>query len=131
MAQQPIELILLRQWASYLDIPVWLMDVHGDLLYYNEPAEDLVGLRFDEAGQINANELTNMFTTTHLDGSPMPTEELPIVIAMQTRHPVHGDLRINAVNTGVSRHIRVSAFPIEALGRSSGVVAMFWEPDAR
>lgn len=126
MAQQPIELILLRQWASYLDIPIWLMDVHGDLLFYNEPAEEILGLRFDEAGRINADDLSHMFVTTHADGSPMATEELPIVKAMQTGKPAHGDLRLSAAN-GASRHISVSAFPVDALGRRHGVVAMFWE----
>ncbi len=128
MAQQPIELILLRQWASYLDIPIWLMDEHGDLLFYNEPAEQLLGLRFDEAGRINARQLAEMFVTTRLDGSPMPTEELPIVMALQHGHPVHGELRLST-SSGISRQIQVSAFPVDALGRRHGVVAMFWEHD--
>lgn len=128
MTQQPIELILLRQWASYLDIPIWLMDVDGDLLFYNEPAEAIVGLRFEEAGRVNASELAQMFVTTHLDGSPMDTDELPIVIALQQGHPAHGELRLSSVN-GEARHISVSAFPVDAFGRRHGVVAMFWEPN--
>lgn len=129
MAQQPIELILLRQWASYLDIPVWLMDVQGDLLFYNEPAEEILGLRFEEAGRINASELAEMFSTTRLDGSPMPVEELPIVAAMQSGRPAHGELRFGAAD-GQWRQIQVTAFPVDAVGRRYGVVAMFWETGA-
>lgn len=128
MEQQPIELILLRQWASYLDIPLWLMDVAGDLLYYNEPAEMLLGLRFDEAGRINAADLADIFSTTRVDGSPMPVEELPIVAAMRLGRPAHGELRFSAAD-GVWRHIRVTAFPVDAMGRRHGVVAMFWEAE--
>ena len=39
MAQQPIELILLKQVASQLALPIFLVNPGGDLLYYNEPAE--------------------------------------------------------------------------------------------
>lgn len=126
MAQQPIELILLRQWASYLDIPVWLVDTHGDLLFYNEPAEVIVGVRFDEVGRINASQLAEIFSTTRLDGSAMPAEEVPIVAAMRTGRPAHDELRFGAAD-GVWRRIRVTAFPVDAMGRRVGVVAMFWE----
>lgn len=128
MAQQPIELILLKQWATYLDIPIWLMDDHGDLLFYNEPAEAVLGLRFDEAGRINADELSALFITTRVDGSAMPTEELPVVIALRKGHPAHGALRIRAINH-IWRTINVTAFPIDASARRLGVVAMFWEQE--
>lgn len=128
MTQQPIELILLRQWATYLDIPIWLMDGHGDLLFYNEPAEAVLGIRFDEAGRINAEELSAMFITTRVDGSAMPTEELPVVMALRNGRPAHGALRIRALNN-VWRTINVTAFPVDASGRRLGVVALFWEQD--
>ncbi len=128
MAQQPVELILLRQWATYMDIPIWLMDARGDLLFYNEPAEEILGLRFDEAGKINADQLAGLFITTRIDGSPMPTEELPIVIALAHHRPAHGALRIRAINH-IWRHINVTAFPVDSMGRTLGAVALFWEPD--
>jgi len=128
MPQQPVELILLRQWATHMDIPIWLVDGAGDLLFYNEPAEEILGLRFDEAGRINANELAEMFSTTRIDGSPMPTEELPIAMALTQHRPAHGALRIRALNH-VWRHINVTAFPVDSMGRSLGAVALFWEPD--
>lgn len=49
-SQRPIELILLRQLASYLDMPIFVIDAQGRLVYYNEPAEPLLGVRFDEVG---------------------------------------------------------------------------------
>lgn len=53
----PIEMILLRQWSSYLGLPVWIMDVKGSLIYYNEPAEAVLGRRFEDSGAIASEEL--------------------------------------------------------------------------
>jgi PAS domain-containing protein len=127
MAQQPIELILLKQWASYLALPIWLIDESGNLLYYNEPAESLLGVRFEEAGEIHADQLAEHFQTTRLDGSPFPNEELPIVVALVDRVPSHDVLRVLGLD-GVVRILAVTAFPVEGQGgRHLGAVAMFWE----
>jgi len=127
MAQQPVELILLKQWASYLALPVWLIDHSGNLLYYNEPAEGLLGVRFEEAGEINADQLAERFQTTALDGNPFPNEELPIVVALVQRVPNHATLRVRAFD-GVWRDLAITAFPVEGQGgRHLGAVAMFWE----
>ena len=46
----PIQIILARQLAGYLSVPVFLVDQTGNLLFYNEPAEVILGQRFDETG---------------------------------------------------------------------------------
>src|SRR4051794_35850271 len=43
-----VELILARQLASGLTVPVLLVDARGDTLFYNEPAEVIFGRSFDE-----------------------------------------------------------------------------------
>ena len=48
MAPLPVELILFRQLATTLAVPVFLVDEHGDLVFLNEPAERLLGLQFDD-----------------------------------------------------------------------------------
>lgn len=78
MTQKEIELILLRQCASYLPMPIWLMDPNGELLYYNEPAEPILGQRFDEAGPMPGEKLSAMFLTTAEDGSALDASDLPI-----------------------------------------------------
>jgi len=64
MAQKAVELILMRQLASCLAVPVFLVDPEGTLLYYNEPAERLLGRRYDETGEMPASEWATMFTPT-------------------------------------------------------------------
>ena len=127
MPQQPIELILTRQWASYLAVPVWVMGENGDLLYYNESAEAVLGRRFDEAGEMPGEELASIFQTTAEDGSPIPSEELPINIALLKRRPAHLRHRFRGLD-GFWRLVDVAAFPIEGQGgRQLGAVAIFWE----
>jgi PAS domain-containing protein len=130
MTQHPIELILLRQWAEHMAIPIWIMDASGDLAYYNEAAEGILGVRFDEAGVIQADRLAELFVTTALDGSPMASEDLPVVVALTKQVPDHRPVRIRAFD-GSWRHIEVTAFPLEAQGgRFLGAVACFWESSA-
>ena len=50
----PIQIILTRQLAGYLSVPLFLVDPEGDLLFYNEPAEAILGQRFEETGAMPA-----------------------------------------------------------------------------
>lgn len=128
MAQQPIELILLKQWAMHIAIPVWLMDVEGNLVFYNEPAESILGRRFDEAGAVHSDEIAELFETTDLDGTPVPNKELPIVVALTEHHPAYEKLRIHRLDTHADLEIEVTAIPIEGQGgRHLGAMAVFWE----
>src|SRR4029453_4991519 len=53
-AQKPIELILARQLATHLAMPIFLVDADGTLVFFNEPAERILGRRFDETGEMPA-----------------------------------------------------------------------------
>lgn len=125
--QKPIELILLRQLASYLTVPIWMMDRDGNLLYYNEPAEKLLGVTFDDAGPIHADQLTEMFMATDLEGEPLDDIELPVVAALEKQRPAHRKIRFCGFD-GVWRDVDISAIPVEGQGaRFLGVFATFWE----
>jgi hypothetical protein len=52
----PIQIILTMQLAGYLSVPTFLVDPNGALLFYNEPAEVLLGRRFDETSAMRAEE---------------------------------------------------------------------------
>lgn len=128
MAQLPIELILLRQLASGLAVPIFLVDAAGDLLFINEPAERLLGLRFDELGEMPFGEWTTAFEPRADDDRPVEPAELPLTVAMRERRPAHGPLHIVG-RDGVSRSIEVTAIPLEgAHHQLLGGMAMFWEP---
>jgi PAS domain-containing protein len=123
----PIQIILIRQLAGYLGVPLFLVDPNGDLLYYNEPAEVLIGLRFEETGAIPADTWTSMFQQSDEQGRAIPREELPLIRALATRRPAYKSFYIHGMN-GVRRQIEVAAIPIVGLqGEFLGATSLFWE----
>ena len=127
MAQKAIELILMRQLASSLAMPIFLVDASGNLLFYNEPAEQLLGRRFDETGEMSMPEWSSLFAPIGEDGSPVPREARPLSIALQKHHAAHLAFWIRGLD-GVRRKIEATAFPLEGQGgRQLGAVGIFWE----
>jgi PAS domain-containing protein len=126
-AQNPLEIILLRQWASYMAIPIWITSPEGILIYFNEPAERVIGVRYGEAGPLPVGELVSRYHVTDEHGAPISPPDLPLAVAIEQRRPCHSRLKIRSED-GKHRLIAVTAFPIEGQGgRFLGAVAMFWE----
>lgn len=127
MFPKEVELILARHLASYLATPIFIVSPEGDLLYYNEPAESILGRRFEETGEMTASEWSTVFLPTDENGAPLPPEALPLMIALVERRPAHRSFWIVGLDGG-HRHIGVTAFPlIGQAGRFLGAVAIFWE----
>lgn len=128
MSQKEIEVILTRQLASYLAMPIFIVDPSGNLLFYNEPAETILGLRFEETGEMPASEWSTIFTPTDEEDRPLAPETQPLMIAFTEGRPAHGKMWIRGLDN-VQRHIEVTAFPL--IGRYGerklGAVAIFWE----
>jgi PAS domain-containing protein len=129
MPQREIELILIRQLADYLATPIFVVDPRGDLLYYNEPAEALLGRPFDEAGGMTFEEWSTVFQPVRLDGTPMAPDGLPLARALRDHLPAHDRLAIVGLD-GTTRQIEVTAMPLEGQGgRHLGAVAILWSVD--
>jgi PAS domain-containing protein len=126
MGQYPVELILVRHLASRLAIPVFVVDASGELIYFNEPAERVLGRRFDEIRSMPFEEWTTAFAPAS-QGRPLDADQLPLVVALRRSTPAHSEFEIVSAD-GVKRSIEVTAFPIIApVDRIIGAVAMFWE----
>lgn len=127
MSQQTIEIILTRHWASHLQTPVFLVDPEGKMLYYNEPAEAILGRRFAETGMMNAPEWSTAFQATDEHGTPLNPAELPLAIALAERRPAHKRFWIVGLDHK-RRCIETTGLPlIGQAGRFLGAVAFFWE----
>ncbi len=125
--QKEIEVILTRQLAGYLTLPIFIIDPDGNLLYFNEPAQAILGRRFEDTGEMAADEWGSIFTPTDVDGRPLAVEELPIIIALRKHRPATKRLAIIGLD-GTQRLIDVVAFPLDGVAdRHLGAVAMFWE----
>ena len=127
MSQHDVELIVLKQAASYLATPIFIVDLVGTLLFYNEPAEAILGRRYDETGEMAMDEWGSIWSPTDDDGKPLDVRSLPLAIAVTERRPAHGAMTIIG-SDGRERRIEVTAFPLVGQsGRQLGSVAVFWE----
>jgi hypothetical protein len=91
----PIQLILTRQLAGYLSVPVFLVGPNGDLLFYNEPAEILLGKRFEETGPMPSEEWGTAFNPEDESGNPMPPNDLPLMVTLTKQRPAYKKPRKN------------------------------------
>jgi PAS domain-containing protein len=122
--QKPLELILARNLLTSISIPAFLVDHRGLLLFYNEAAGALLGIPFEDAGRMDAQEWGTRFGPIGSDGKPIPIEQLPLTIALREGRPAHANLRIQSA-AGEQHDIEVSALPISA-EEISGAMAIFW-----
>ena len=123
----PIQIILTRQLAGYLSVPLFLVDPQGNLLFYNEPAEALLGRRFEETGSMPAAEWASAFQPVGPSGEPVPPDDLPLMITLKKRRPAYKCFAIRGLD-GVLRRIEVASIPITGLqGEFLGAAALFWE----
>ncbi len=123
----PIQIILTRQLAGYLSVPLFLVDPKGNLVFYNEAAEVLLGQRFEETGVMPAEMWSSAFAPVDPAGQPIPPEDLPLMITLQQQRPAHKRFDIKGLD-GVHRRIEVASIPITGLqSEFLGAVALFWE----
>lgn len=124
----PIEIILNRQLADCLAIPVFITDTVGNLLFYNEPAEEILGKRYQDTGEMIVEEWSTIFLSKDENGKLLEPEELPLVKTLLNQLPYFKTFWIESLK-GKSEKISVSSYPI--IGRAGifvGAVAIFWRP---
>jgi PAS domain-containing protein len=125
--QKSLVLILARELASNLATPFFVVDPDGTLVFYNEPAERILGQSFQESGALSADQWGRMFSPEDLDGSPLSPQDLALSIALAERRPSHQALVITGLD-GARRRLAVTAFPLLATtAQLAGAVAIFWE----
>jgi PAS domain-containing protein len=129
VVQHHLVLILARDFASRLATPVFLVDVEGAVIYFNEAAERVLGRRYVEGVGMTAEEWGTAFAPTDDDGAPIELSGLPLGIAILERHPDHRMLRIRSLD-GIERRIEATAFPLFAHeDECLGAIAIFWETE--
>lgn len=127
MSSREIEVILSRQWADSLSTAVFIVDPEGNLIFYNEKAENLLGMRYEETGAMPVSEWSSIFTPRDDDGNKLAPEELPLVQTLTKQKPAHGEFWIKSLK-GKDYKISVTSFPI--IGKPSrflGAIAIFWK----
>jgi PAS domain-containing protein len=126
MPAYEIEIILNRQLADCLSIPVFITDTRGNLIFYNEPAEEILGKRYEETGEMPVETWATIFKPVDESGNPMPPDDLPLVKTLKNCRPYHKAFMIESLK-GTLEKISVTSYPI--IGRAGnfiGAVAIFW-----
>jgi PAS domain-containing protein len=129
--QRNLVLILARELASNSATPMFVVDPAGNLIYFNEPAEHVLGRSFAETGPLYPEEWGTMFSPVDEDDKPIPLEVLPLAKVMRDLEPGHLEFSITGLDDE-QRKIAVTAFPLFARANEFvGAVAIFWEQNPK
>lgn len=127
---QDVEVILLKQLASCLRMPIALVAPDGQLAYFNEPAESIFGVRFEETGSLPADEWHDLIQPSDEHHVPLKREERPLMVALDRRTPAHRRMQVHT--GGRWREVEVTGLPLAFEGdRFLGALSLFWEPGQR
>ena len=129
MAGQALEIILSRQLSDCISVPTFITDPAGNLIFYNEPAEEVLGKQFEDTGPMPMEEWSVVFNPQTKDGVAIEPEDLPLVQTLSKRIPAQGKFWIDSLN-GSKYFLSVTSFPI--IDRSDnflGAVALFWKTE--
>ena len=124
---KPIQIILARQLASSLAMPILIVDTEGTLIFYNEPAEVILDQRFDETGEMSADEWSTLFSVADESRTPIAQEDRPTMLALSERKPFSRTVWMQCKNREW-RHVIITALPL--IGEKDqflGAQMIFWE----
>lgn len=127
-AQRPLELILARNFLSSLSTAAFLVDGEGMIAFYNEPAGDLLGRRFEEVGPQRSQDWGTRHGPFDENGKPIPFGELDLTRGLRRGRPGHSNFHIRAED-GKEQLIEASAMPIQATSGQRGAMVFFWPVD--
>lgn len=123
--QRPVELILARNLIATLSTPGFLVDEDGIVVFFNDAASVLLGVRFEEVGQMGPDEWGTAFGPFDEQGAKVPLEEMPLAIALRQGRPAHSSFKIRSLK-GAENDIEAAALPILTVGGTRGAMVFFW-----
>lgn len=125
--QKDVVLILARELASNIATPMLVLDHNGTLVFFNEPAEIVLGTSFGATGEISAAEWDKRWPTTDADGTPISLLESPLAKVITDQSPAHEVIHVRG-SDDIERRIETTVYPLFASShRFVGAVAVFWQ----
>src|SRR5579884_341786 len=120
-------LIVARSCATKLATPTLIIDAHGDLVYFNDAAAEVLGRPYLDVGALRASRWQELFQPRTLDEEPLTAEQTPGGIALLERRPVHDAFAIRGLD-GREREITVTSFPLFSHpDEVVGAMSILWE----
>ena len=124
---KPIELILLRQLASRLSLPVSLADAEGNLVYFNPATERLLGFEQATLGEYPISRFDELLDPRYPDGTSMKPQDMTLATALHGRRPRQGRMILHGAD-GKPHEVVTTAVPLDGQGgKLLGSMSIFWE----
>lgn len=127
--EQPLELILARNLISIISLGAMLVDNQGAIVFYNDAAAEVLGARFEETGRIPQADWRDEIGPFDDQGRRLPTDNLPVTIALRDARPGYGRFHIRSANAGLVP-IEATALPLIGPAGHHGALVAFWPLDA-
>ena len=120
-------LIRAKNLAESVETPMLLIDAAGNLVFYNEGAENLLGTPFTDVGNVSSSEWEEKFKIRARDDKPAPLERMPGWVDVTHERPGLGHVRITTLD-GRDLFIAVCTVPLfTAQDQFDGALVLFWE----
>jgi PAS domain-containing protein len=121
---RPLELILARNLVSLVSLAAVLVDVDGQIVFYNDAAAELVGRRFEEIGTMSREEWSARYGPVDEQGAALAPDELPLAVAVREGRPAYARFRVRAEHGLVE--VEAGALPLLGPAGYHGAMVFFW-----
>jgi PAS domain-containing protein len=122
--EQPLELILARNLVSIIALPALVFDVDGQVVFFNDAAAEVIGSPFEELGTMPRERWNAMFGPFDASGHQVPSEELPLTIALREGRPAYARFHVRG-EAGLTE-IEAGALPLVGPAGYHGAILVFW-----
>src|SRR6476619_4978274 len=104
-----------------------VLDETGNLVFYNEAAERIMGASFESVGEQSPDAYDAKWATTDPDGKEISLRHGPMAHVVSDHTPAHRVIRVRGLD-GSWHLIETTVYPLFASATSFvGAVAVFWE----
>jgi PAS domain-containing protein len=120
-------MILARNLLSALSTPAFLVDVPGQIIFFNDAAGVLFGRRFEETGPISHDDWREAVGPFDEQGASIPFMDLPLTRALRKGVAGHHKHLLRPAAGEQLVEFEVSGVPIVATGGGfRGAMVFFW-----
>ena len=125
--EQPLEMILARNLVSIVSLAALLVDVDGQIVFFNDAAAQIVGSPFEEIGTMTREAWNARYGPFDEHGAPLAADELPLTRAIHEGRPAYARFRVR----GERGPLQVEAGALPLLGPAGyhGAMVFFWVAD--
>lgn len=130
MSAQPVQLIIARNLITSVELAAFIVDPDGVVVFFNDAAGELIGRRFEDVGPLPREDWNSSFGPFDEFGQLVPTDDLPITVALRDGLPVNGRFRVRTSGDELL-DVEVSALPLTTVHGFEGAIVVFWRSNGQ